>query len=291
MRSPFDRLRGGEPGPPDFIVVGAAGSGAWWWFRQLLAHPEIKPPHARRYSLRYFERFCAGEMTEADIAAYHACFPRLRGAISGEWSGRYMLDPWTPPLLKRAAPDAKLLVVLADPIGRYRAIFADRRSSREPGQKFFMADVVDRRSHASQLRRLHRFFDPAQILVLQYEHCRRQPLSEYRRTLEFLGVREAGFAPRRMRRRAAGKPEALYVELLTRLGLPEGTKRRLTERLTGRPDERETVELWPDLEAALHTALDPEVEQLAVMVPELDLSLWPNFAQLAGRERAAVPSA
>jgi hypothetical protein len=291
MRSPLDRLRGGEPGPPDFIGVGAVGAGAWWWFRLLLAHPEIKPPHARRYALRYFERFCAAEMTDADVAAYHARFPRLRGAISGEWSGRYMLDPWTPPLLKRAAPDAKLLVILADPIERYRAIFADRRAAREPGEMFFMADVVDRRSHASQLRRLQRFYDPAQILVLQFERCRRDPVAEYRRTLEFLGVRDVDRVPRRLRRRAAGKPEALHVELLVRLGLPEGTKRRVAEKLTGRPVERETVELWPDLEAALHTAFDPEVEQLAAMVPELDLSLWPNFAHLAKRERAPVPSA
>jgi hypothetical protein len=281
MRSPLDRARGGAPGPPDFIGVGGAGSGAWWWFRLLLAHPEIKPPHARRHSLRYFERFCANEMSEADITAYHERFPRLRGAISGEWTARYMLDPWTPPLLKRAAPDARLLVMLSDPIERYRAIFTDRGAELEPGERFFMADVVERRCHASQLQRLQRFFAPEQILVLQFERCRLDPLGQYRRTLEFLGVRDVGFAPRRLRRRAAGKPEALHVELLLRLGLPAGTKRRLSERLAGRPLERETAELWPELETALHTALDPEVERLAALAPGFDPALWPNFARSA----------
>jgi hypothetical protein len=291
MRSPLDRVRGGAPGPPDFIGVGTVGSGAWWWFRLLLAHPEIKPPHARRHSLRWFERFPTGEMTEADIAAYHARFPRLPGAISGEWTGRYMLDPWAPPLIKRAAPEARLLVIVSDPIERYRAIYTDRLAARERGERFFMADVVERRCHASQLERLQRFFDPERIFVLQFERCRAEPVAEYRRTLEFLGVRDPGFAPRRLRRRSAGKPESLHVELLLRLGLPPGTKRRVTERLAGRPVARQTADLWPELEHALHTALDPEVERLAAMVPELDLSLWPNFAHLAARERAPVPSA
>ena len=98
-------------------------------------------------------------------------------------------------------------------------------------------------------------------------------------------MRDRDFAPRRLRRKAAGKPESVYVAALLRLGLPEGTKRRVTERLSGRPDVRDTTPLWPDLEAALHTALDPDVEGLHELVPDLDLSLWPNFAHLAARPR------
>ena len=144
-----------------------------------------------------------------------------------------------------------------------------------------MIDVVDRRSHGAQLARLRRFYDPERILVLQFERCRRDPLGQYRRTLEFLEVRDRDFAPRRLRRKAAGKPESLLVAALLRLGLPEGTKRRVAERLAGRPVGRAAAPLWPDLEAALHTALDPDVAALRELVPELDLSLWPNFAHLA----------
>jgi hypothetical protein len=65
--------------------------------------------------------------------------------------------------------------------------------------------------------------------------------------------------------------------------------RRVAERLAGRPvAEREHAPLWPDLEAALHTALDPDVEALSDLVPLLDLSLWPNFAHLATRAPAAA---
>jgi hypothetical protein len=290
MRSRLEVVRRGDPAPPDFIGVGALGSGTGWWHAMLLAHPEIRPPRGRRRAQHFFDRFCASEMTAADVAAYHARFPRARGSLTGEWTGRYMFDAWTPPLLRRAAPDAKLLVLLSDPIESYRSVFMERHARHGSDERFFMADVVDRRSFGAQLARLRRFFDPERILVLQFERCRRDPLGQYRRTLEFLGVRDTGFAPRRLRRKAAGKPESVAVAALLRLGLRPGTRRRLLERV-GRPvAERPPAELWPDLEAALHTAFDPDVEALRELVPELDLGLWPNFAHLAG-PRTAVAAA
>ena len=41
MRFPPEHFRRGEPAPPDFIGVGALGSGTGWWHAMLLAHPEI----------------------------------------------------------------------------------------------------------------------------------------------------------------------------------------------------------------------------------------------------------
>jgi hypothetical protein len=281
MLSRLRRVQRGEPGPPDFIGVGALGSGTGWWHSVLLAHPEIRPPRSLRRALHFFDRFCAAEMTEGDIAEYHALFAHRPGTITGEWTGRYMFDGWTPPLLARAAPDAKLLVLLSDPIERYRATLTDRIAKREGDETIYMADVVDRRSHAAQIARLHRFFDPARVLVLQLEQCRRDPLGQYRRTIEFLGVRDRDHAPRRRRRKAAGKPESLGVAVALRLGLPEGTRRRVLARLAGGVERRRPVPLWPDIEAALHTTLDPEVEALAATVPGFDVGLWPNFTHLA----------
>jgi hypothetical protein len=257
MRSPLERLRRGAPGPPDFIGVGTIRSGTWWWFGLLVAHPEIAPPRGRRHALHHFERFCTRPMRESDIAAYHARFPRRPGLIRGEWTGRYMLDPWTPPLLALAAPDALLLVLLSDPIERYRAIFARRRAALGRREQLLMADVVERRCHASQLARLHRYFDPARILVLQLERCQADAARQYRRTLEFLGARDRAFLPRQLRDR---RPPAAQA--------------------------RDGIELWPDIEDALHAALDPEVERLATMLPDFEPALWPNFAHLAPRVAA-----
>ena len=58
-------------------------------------------------------------------------------------------------------------------------------------------------------------------------------------------------------------------------------------RGSGRPVERPDGQLWPDIEASLHTALDPEVEALAETRAGLDVSLWPNFARPAAAAQAA----
>jgi hypothetical protein len=291
MRSRLELMlrgpRGGPPGPPAYIGVGALGSGTGWWHAMLLAHPEIAPPRARRRALHFFDRFCVEEMTDADVASYHARFPRRPGVLAGEWTGRYMWDAWTPPLLHRAAPDARLLVLLSDPIERYRAVFGERLARRVGDDVFSTADLVDRGSYATHVARLRRFYDPHQILVLQLERCRRDPLGQYERTLDFLGVRDTSFAPRSLRRKAEGKPESQVVSTMLRLGLPAGTRRRVAERLgRGTAQPRTPVPLWPDVETALRIALDPEVAGLRELVPDLDLTLWPNFAHLAARAGA-----
>jgi hypothetical protein len=243
-------------GPPDFIGIGAESAGLRWWYRLLLEHRAIRPPQGE-HALRFFSQHWTHEMTEADVAGYHARFPRRRGTIVGECSPRYLFLPWTPPLIARAAPDAKLLVMLCDPIERYRARIAHERlhlKSANDVPRMGIAAAHGR--YASQLRTLTRFVDRDRVLVLQSEKCKADLLGEYARTLRFLGVRDT--VPRRVRRRAARPPA---------------------------PAER--AELWPDIETSLHEEFDDEVREAAALVPELDLRLWPNFSQLAASERPA----
>ena len=271
----------GQAGPPDFIGVGGIGTGIEWWVEALLAHPELRPPESGRRSLHYFDPFAMDEMTADDVAGYHAHFPHVPGVLRGEWTGRYMLDGWTPPLLRRAAPDARLMIMLGDPVTRYRWLFAQRREKFAADEVFYTTDIVERARHASQLERLLRFFPAEQVLVLQYERCRVDPAGEYRRTVEFLGVRDPGVQPPLL-----GKPPSTgrlskQLAAVARLGVPGRAIRRGVERAARRPLGRTETPLWPDLEAALHFTLDPEMQRLAKLVPELDLALWPNFKHLA----------
>jgi hypothetical protein len=277
----------GRPGPPDYIGVGAEGSGTNWWHSLLLAHPEIRAPRER--ALDFFGTFCDREMQPADISRYNQHFRRRDGAIGGEWTDRYMADGWVPPLLRRVAPDARLLVMLRDPIECYRASYAERSAYRVPGDRLSMTDAADRRNYASQLARLQRFFDPDRILVLQYERCRADPLGQYRRTLRFLGVRD-DFVPWRLRA-ASGRAQALAVAGVRRLPLAEPVRRRALARLTGpAAPAADSAALWPDLEAALLTTFSPEVERLLELVPELELSLWPGFTRTAAPPALAQPT-
>jgi hypothetical protein len=248
--------------PPDFVGVGTSDAGCRWWHALLLEHDSIAAPSKR--SLDFFATFCTRAMTEEDVAAYHAHFDGPQGLVVGEWTADYMYESWTPMLLHRAAPEAKLLVMLMNPVERYAATLARTRSRRRK-ETDSLSNAVSRGRYTSQLRGLLEYFDRDRILVLQLERCLADPLGEYARTLSFLGVAD-DFAPASL----------------------SGGARRRARRVIGRDDGRPPgapepagVELWPDLEVPLLKELEADVRELRALVPDLDLSLWPPFAHLA----------
>jgi hypothetical protein len=237
--------------PPDFIGIGTQRSGTTWWFESLLEHPQIVLPRSGKKELHYFQRFCMREMKQGDIYHYKTRFEAEPGQVTGEWTPRYIHDFWTPPLLKRAVPDAKLLVLFRDPIERFRSGLPHRLSmGRMPMMDRLTYDAIQRGRYGSQMRRLLHFWDAERVLVLQYEKCVKDPIGEYGKTLRFLGVDDS-FVPEDMRK-------------------PRGVSR-----------ESAKEPLWPDFMAGVKAALDPEVELLASLVPDIDLSLWKNFQDLA----------
>ena len=176
-------------GPPDFVGVGAQRAGTTWWFDLLLSHPQIRPPKGRRKEQHFFDRFGAEPMTDADVAAYAELFRRRRGQICGEWTPRYMGDVWALRLIQRAAPEAKILILLRDPIERYRSGIlhrAQRGAYRRP--ELIASDAIERGRYGTQMKRVSEIFAPEQVLVLQYERCVQDPVGQYRRTLAHLGV-------------------------------------------------------------------------------------------------------
>jgi hypothetical protein len=237
-------------GPPDFVGVGAQRSGTTWWFEMLLEHPAIRAPRGGRKELHFFDRFGIEALTDADVDAYHALFPRAPGELAGEWTPRYMADAWTPLLLRRAAPDARILIMLRDPIERYRSGVLHRLERAPQARRGMIAsDAVERGRYAWQVRTMREAFGAERVLVLQYERCREDPVGQYRRTLAFLGAEDH-------------VPDAF-------------------SRPRGSTTESRKSPLWPGFVAAMQTTLTPDVAELAQLVPELDVALWPNFAAAA----------
>ena len=191
------------------------------------------------------------------MRGYHEWFPRPNGKKTGEWTPDYVYQPWVPPLLEQAAPDARILVIVRDPVERF--VSGLTHSGLVPGSHLgtVVAESVDRGFYAAALQRWAAAFESHRILVLQYERCVADPAQALARTYRFLEL-DDGFRPTAINEAASPTREP-------KVALEPEARRRL-------------VELYRD-----------DVAALVELVPDLDLSLWANFPDGPGLARVSGP--
>jgi hypothetical protein len=251
---------GWATGPPDYVGIGAQRCGTSWWYDSVRRNPGIQRSPLGK-EVHYFDRFWRGDEPDDIAAEYASLFPRKPGHIVGEWTPRYLADHWAIRLLKKAAPDARLLVMLRDPVARYRSAVARlERKASERGSRVLLPQVNDamwRGFYFEQLRRVFDLFPRDQVLVLQYERCVADPVTEMERTCRFLGMDPPAELPERlMEHKQAGRQTP---------GLPSD----VSEELVGRYRE--------------------DSQRLGELCPEIDLSLWPSTSAPVRRGRAVAP--
>jgi hypothetical protein len=210
-------------------------------------HPRIRRSPLGK-EVHYFDRFWRGDAPDDIASEYASLFPRRPGQLVGEWTPRYMPDFWSMSLLRKAAPDARILVMLRDPVARYRSAAARlQRMAEKSGDRVRLPSLGDatwRGFYFQQLRHVFELFPREQVLVLQFERCVQDPTAEMERTWRFLGVEPLDEAPERLlRHRQAGR------------GTPE-LPATLRDQLAARYRE--------------------DSARLAELCPEIDLSLWPS---------------
>jgi len=253
-RSPPPCPAGWLTGPPDFVGIGAQRAGTTRWFGLIAAHPQVDTLPAVGKELHYFDRFHAGGFGAEDAATYRRYFPRPQGRLAGEWTPAYLAAPWVAPMLAAAAPDARLLVTLRDPVERYlSAMQRHQRGASARGVPLHALapqDAVNRGFYHAQLTHWLDHFDRSRLLVLQYERCVLEPLEQLQRTFAFLDLVDAGSAP----------------------------------DVHAHPNHQpEKPVLHADARQALVQAYAADVTELVARFPEIDIALWPNFAHLVGR--------
>lgn len=242
-------LEAGEAnGSPEFVGIGVQKAGTSWWYQLVMGHPSVTTRPSVHKERHFFARFGTDGFGASDIADYHAWFPRSIGTITGEWTPDYFDCPWVPSLLAQACPEAKLLLILRDPIQRFRSGMAHRSQSGGDHVGSVQVRAARRSLYADDLRRWLSYFPVEQMLILQYEACVADPARELQRTYEFLGL-DAGFGPRNLQ-------ESVNKTVQGKSALPE--------------DARERLE---DFVAA-------DIVAVASLVPDLDLSLWPSASRL-----------
>lgn len=243
---------GRRAAPPDFVGVGAQRAGSSWWHRMLEEHPAVFPLGLGGKELHFFDKFWRGGYEDRDARAYADMFMRPPGMLCGEWTPRYMYDPWTPPLLRRAAPDTRILVMLRDPVERFHSGVWHAATHLGSVDADVVNNAIGRGRYGSQLRLLLKHFPREQVAVLQLERCRRDSAAMLAKSFRFIGLDPA----------AQPAQEKVAVQRNVRNGPP--------------------VPVDLDLVADLPRLYEDDVRLLRDLVgDDIDLGLWPNFAHLA----------
>jgi hypothetical protein len=142
------------------------------------------------------------------------------------------------------------LLLLRDPVDRFFSGLAHQKRAGLRCDGAALADAFERGMYHRSLTSWQEYFAADQILVLQFERCVANTDGQLARTFEFLRLSKYAVVPPE---RAADTQQAS-----ARREYDEDVRARLV-----------------DLYAA-------DVVALAGQLPDIDLSLWPNFAHLAG---------
>ena len=275
---------------PNFFLVGAAKSGTTSLYRSLAAHPEIflsplKEPH-------FFSTFDVDRRTARlhevvrDEQRYRELFDgATTEPVVGEGSTSYLWDSKAPERIAQAAPGARIVAILRDPIDRAYSHYlndvregfetrtfldAVRQELEDPDVQRWPSIYVGFGRYGEQLPRyLDRFDD---MLVLFFEDFVADAPGQTRRVFELLGVdgdhvpgetapenayvrprnelarRLFGFAPARLAARAVVPP----------LLRPAG------RRLVWKRDRRPPID--PRARALLDEVFQPDVRRIADLV-------------------------
>jgi len=234
----WGRATAGARPLPDFLVLGAQKAGTTALYAYLRRHPQVAGPSWKEVS--FFDRHWT-----RGVRWYRGNFPLLRpgGAVVGEASPSYLFHPLAPERVRAVVPEARLVVLLRNPIdralshyhhevalGREPLSFEDalaaeegrlagevERLLAEPGYfsgAWWDHTYVARGLYAEQLERWLAVFDSEQLLVLTTDELGADPAATYARVLAFVGappfelpeyprVFEREYAPMREETRAA----------------------------------------------------------------------------------------
>ena len=234
---------------PDFAVIGAMRGGTSRFYSLLIKHPFVKSAAAKE--LHFFDR---PERFEKGLGWYQRCFPPPqwkdgRWTITGEATPMYLFHPLVPERMARIVPEARLIVLLRNPVDRAYSQYhrwartgadtpsfegtveeelawltgdkggpsgQDHRPGAALGGRY---NQLARGIYADQLERWLEFFDEEQMLVLKSEDFFKQPADTLKVAQDFLGLpqREIELPPRKTTRKSTYEYEPMDPALRRRL--------------------------------------------------------------------------
>jgi len=280
---------------PDFFLSGAPRSGTTSMYTYLKQHPEIwvsivKEPHFFGSDLTPLP----GGIREEDL--YLSLFEGAGGRPrAGEGSVYYLLSEKAPFEIRAYAPDARILLLLRDPVymtwslyklycrtgnedlPTFEAALAaepERRQGRRlpPGTYFpeglFYTNVG---RYAAKVERFFEVFGRDRVLCLLFDDFVRDTPAAYRQALEFLDV-DPEFQAELHFQEATRKVRMQAIRQL-RDSLPEVRRRLQVEQMKQHESTAPLPPLSEELVARLRSVFADDVARLGALL-DRDLSAW-----------------
>ena len=195
---------------PNFFIVGAAKAGTTSLYSYLIKVPEVfmpsrKEPHffaPNVISQSYFHKVSSKE-------EYRTLFQGVRNQIMiGEASPTYLWDKDSPRLIHEMIPNAKIIIMLRDPVARayshylhhvrdgwenrtFDAAIREDYSS-DGGTVWKVPNVyVHQGLYSKQVKRYFDIFDPSNIKIIVFEEFVRDTRRYVSEVMKFLGINSA----------------------------------------------------------------------------------------------------
>ena len=193
-------------GPPDFVIAGAPRCGTTSLYVHLDRHPDVCMATVKEpgfFSPDLHSKHSAIRGRQTTQAWYERLWERCpAGSLRGEASTAYFSDRASAGLLRAAAPEAKVVIMLRDPVVRIHSQYLhDLRARRLPAlDDMIDADhprlrsYVDVSRYSGHVQRYRDTFPPDQLHIILLEDLSTDPVETFGGVMSFLGI-ETSYVP------------------------------------------------------------------------------------------------
>jgi len=179
---------------PDFVGVGYPKCGTTFIYNTLTRHPQVeKFKKERHYFSKPFYEF-----GESDFKEYRSLFKSYGNNVIGEFSPGALYHPTNIQFLSKAAPDAKYIILLRNPIDRFfshvRQMENYRLEEVQPDnvERFYDFSLYPEAAYSGLYERgicnAIRYCGVDSIIILQYEKIVSNFEVQFEKMCEFLGI-------------------------------------------------------------------------------------------------------
>jgi sulfotransferase family protein len=162
---------------PAWLGIGAQRSGTTWFTDLLTQHPEVQLGTNGKKEQHLLHKVADGVVPAAD---YLDLFPD-DGVRRGEWTPQYLRHASAPGAAARLVPEAPVLVLLRDPVERFRSamrLAATRAAAGNPSPWPYPVPITMQTFtgfYADQLAAWAASVGKERMVVMVYEQVRRDP--------------------------------------------------------------------------------------------------------------------